>query len=97
MVWVKIGSKGYILCVISMVVILDLMFAKLLIMIFSLYGSMPDVPSSRSSSRGCFISALAKIIRCFSPPDKLEPFSAIRASRPPFEMTKSLALVNLRH
>jgi len=35
---------------------------------------MPDVPSSRSSNRGCLIKALAKIIRCFYPPDKFVPF-----------------------
>lgn len=89
MICVKIGSNGSILWVIRMVVISDLILAKLSIMILSLSGSMPDVPSSRSSNRGCLTNALAKMIRCFYPPDKLVPFSAMRASRPPLAMTKS--------
>lgn len=94
---VKMGSNGSILCVMSMVVMLDLVLARLSMMIFSLSGSMPDVPSSNRSSRGFFIKARARMILCFYPPDKLEPFSAISASRPPLDETNSLALVSFKH
>lgn len=79
------------------VVISDLILARLLMIIFSLYGSIPEVPSSKSKRRGCFIKALARIILCFYPPERLLPFYDIKASRPPFKFTKSKAFVNFRH
>lgn len=70
---------------------------KLLIIIYSLKLSIPDVPQSNRSKRGCFTSALAKASRCFYPPDKLLPFSITDPSKPPLLSTNYRAFVICRH
>lgn len=71
---VIIGRKLSILWVIMMVVIPFLDFAKFYTMIFSLVLSTPAVASSSKSNLGCLTKALAIMILCFYPPERLLPF-----------------------
>lgn len=52
-------------------------FFKLSMIIFSLSLSIPAVASSNNNNLGFLIKALAIIILCFYPPERLDPFVSI--------------------